>query len=209
MHRFAHCWDGGTAGIRTDEVRLPNRLPIKQGIDIKQHSSHLLDRQPGHVINTLLDFTAGLRWRVEAKRGKKKLCAQQFFSPNFVFLLRQSRWKLGGGSSTRLFTSGTWSSFHVGLPEGTQKQTRSLSDHVSGLKKYPKNQKTNSDSPSVRESMTIIYQLIHLSPSQRSAALLAAWPGCELSHSSKTRSSSLCNLSCWELTVKGHPLPSP
>lgn len=66
----------------------------------------------------------------------------------------------------------------------------------------------NMEAP-VHISMTIIYQLIHLSPLQGSTALLAVWPGAELLHSSKTRSSRLCNLSCWKLTVKGHLLPSP
>lgn len=72
---LAHPRLGGTAGIKPDEVRLPDCSPIKQGTDVtqpQQSASRLLDRQPGRVTDTLLDFTASLRRRAGRKRKKKK-----------------------------------------------------------------------------------------------------------------------------------------
>lgn len=148
-------------------------------------------------------------------KGKKKLRAQKWF-----YLISSFYIDKASGSSEEVHPQGASRQVHdlvsmlVSLREGSSFNPSAASQPQLSCflvwKKNPNNKKQTSESSSVHTmSTTMIYQLMHLSPSQRSVALLAAWPGGELSHSSKTRSSSLCNLSCWELTVKGHPLPSP
>lgn len=68
----ARAWGWRASRDQACEVRQPDCSPLKQGADMTQHRrmrESPLKRQPGHVTDTLLDFTASLPRLVG---GKKK-----------------------------------------------------------------------------------------------------------------------------------------
>lgn len=141
-------------------LRLAQSSPVKQGTDITQYSRPCeppLDHQPRHVTHTLSAFTTSQGG--EDRHADRQI--QEITAPNFVFIYRQTKpvdaerifipsvicWN----QVLHLVSVQAWSAL---AGKGTANQSLSwLSDFW--LQQWI---------PPVNISMTIIYQLMHLSP---------------------------------------------